>query len=104
MPINEVQEMADKFMADYNGNIPLKITVIENEEGYFGEPVEETFKGAYYAKSGEVLLVAANLENNADTSATIRHEILAHYGLDTFSKQDKRDILDQIIKSKKHPS
>lgn len=48
-------------------------------------------KGAYNGKGGSVLgLVSGNLYSSADAGESLRHEILGHYGLDTFKEADKQ--------------
>jgi len=105
MPVEDVQAIAKQFMQDYNGNIPLKLRVVNTQEEAYGPNGTEekigVVKGAYHPKSGFFILAASNLRNEADARATMRHEILAHYGLNTFNKEDKKAILNKIIASKK---
>lgn len=49
---------------------------------------------------GRVDLVAGNHRDAEDVIQTIRHEILGHFGLNTFAPEDKRAVLDRILKSK----
>jgi hypothetical protein len=56
--------------------------------------------GAYHAKSGVVVLVAATFHNPSEARETLRHEILGHYGLNTFQPVDKQALLEKTIASK----
>ena len=73
----------------------------------FSEATVEKYgriKGSYNGKGGSVLrLVSGNLHSSADARETLRHEILGHYGLATFSETDKKAILDKIIASQNEP-
>ncbi|WGE27643.1 hypothetical protein PHA77_08960 [Edwardsiella tarda] len=44
-----------------------------------------------------VLVNAASVRDEADARRTLRHEILGHFGLNTFTPADKRQILDAIM-------
>ncbi len=44
-----------------------------------------------------VLVNAASTRDGADARRTLRHEILGHFGLNTFTPADKRQILDTIM-------
>ncbi len=41
------------------------------------------------------------MQTVADGRETLRHEVLGHYGLNTFKSEDKKAILQRIINSKK---
>lgn len=49
---------------------------------------------------GRVVFVADNLRDEADVLETLRHEVLGHFGLNTFTPSVKRQILDAILASK----
>jgi hypothetical protein len=57
-------------------------------------------KGAYHAERGLFTLTADHLSDTADARETLRHEVLGHYGLDTFRPADKQAFLDKILASK----
>jgi len=104
----EAKTIAKEFMDEYNGNIKLAPIVIKNQEDIYGsEGTAEKFgvlKGAYHGEQGVFTLTASNLSNRADARETLRHEILGHYGLDTFKKADKQAVIDKIIASENEPN
>ena len=53
---------------------------------------------------GRVVLIADNLRDEADVLETLRHEVLGHFGLNTFTPAVKRQILDAILASRNVPS
>jgi len=60
----------------------------------------ETIKGTYYPKSKRVVVIASDLRDSSDLHATLRHEILAHYGLNLFDSATKASIIDIIKNSR----
>lgn len=86
-----VETIAKEFMDTYNGNGDISITTKETQKELYGPKttIEKygRIKGTYNWWKGAVLgLVASNLHYSADARETLRHEILDHYGLDTFKK------------------
>ncbi len=81
------------------------IYVVEKQEDAYGEQgtTDKIGKidGAYHPKSRIVVLVASSFHNSLEARQTLRHEILGHYCLNTFSPSEKLDILKKIINSKK---
>lgn len=107
MSVSAVQAVADKFLYDYNGNIPLTFRVVNKQEdayGYAGRPEKiGVVEGVYHAGSGTVVLAAVNIYDEGQALTTIRHEVLGHYGLNTFDGVDKKALLKKIIESRDSP-
>lgn len=99
--VEQAQAIADAFMKAYNGNIPLEVQVANTQEELYGPDATidniGRVKGAYHPAKGVFTLAARNLSSVGDAIETIRHEVLGHYGLNTFTPVDKRQILDQLI-------
>jgi len=106
--LKEAQNIVNEFQQEYNGNVPLDFRVVEKQEQLYGpeNTVEKAglIKGSYHPRSGVLGITSSNMQNRADGQATLRHEILGHFGLNTFNPEDKRAILQKIINSKKHSS
>lgn len=45
-------------------------------------------------------MAAASIRDAADAWATIRHEVLGHYGLNTLRPEDKFELLKGIIQTR----
>lgn len=104
----QAQKIATDFKAEYNGNIPLEFKVVEKQEHLYGpeNTVEKIglIKGGYHSNS-EILGIASISQSSVqDTRRTLQHEILGHYGLNTFKPNDKKAILQRIINSKDNPA
>ncbi|MEC4724249.1 LPD5 domain-containing protein [Shewanella sp. D64] len=109
IPLSEAKAIAQEFVDSYNGNIKLEFKVRQTQEELYGpEATIEKYgriKGSYNGKGKSVLgLVSGNLHSSADARETLRHEILGHYGLATFSQIDKKAILDKIIDAQSEPT
>ena len=104
MSVVDAERLARAFMDAYNGNIPLKFKVADTQEDLYGPEatIEKhgVIKGAYLPADGVFTLAARNLSEMGDAIETIRHEVLGHYGLNTFTPADKRRILDQLIEAR----
>ncbi|GKW25993.1 hypothetical protein PEC311524_35870 [Pectobacterium carotovorum subsp. carotovorum] len=108
LTVPETQRIADDFVREYNGNIPVDIRVYARQEDAYGpratQENEGRIPGAYHAAGkGRIVLNAASIRNAADGRTTLRHEVLGHYGLNTFKSADKRLVIDAIIKTRKDP-
>jgi hypothetical protein len=55
------------------------------------------YKGVTTPYQFNVILVAHNLCDEEHTRAAIRHELLGHYGLNTFTSDAKMSLLNKLI-------
>ncbi|MFG0381114.1 PLxRFG domain-containing protein [Pseudomonas sp. zbq_18] len=107
LTLAEAIAAADKFLADYNGHIELSYRIRKTQDELYGPGSIAKIgvvKGAYHPGRGLFTLTADHLSSVADTVETLRHELLGHYGLDTFAPADKQALLDKILASKDDPS
>ncbi|WP_299262869.1 LPD38 domain-containing protein [uncultured Psychrosphaera sp.] len=108
MPLNIVQNIANDFIASYNGNLKLDVQVKNTQQELYGSEVTVEkygrIKGVYDSNLEVLTLAADNISSVEDIRATLRHEILGHYALDTFKESDKQSLFSQIIASQKDPS
>ncbi len=107
IPLNELKRIVDELKASYNGNIPLDIRAVEKMEEAYGPDISDDVrnaKGAYHPRARAAVFAAANLLHARDVRETFRHEILGHYGLNTFTPEDKKALLQKIVDTRKSPS
>lgn len=105
LSVDEAQRIADNFMQEYNGNIPIQIRVKQNQEELYGpgtskEEIGYGIEGSYSPERGVLGLVSGVLRSEADARRVLRHEALGHYGLDTFTPKDKSALLQKLIDAK----
>lgn len=51
-----------------------------------------------------MVLAASNLHNREEIETTLRHEVLGHYGINTFAPAQKRALLDRILETRQEPT
>ncbi|MDO8415481.1 MAG: PLxRFG domain-containing protein [Agitococcus sp.] len=105
LSVAQAQRVADAFMREYNGNIPLEIRVVAKQEEAYGQQYSQenigyAINGSYQSTKRRVVLVASSFRNPFEARDTLRHETLGHFGLNTFSPSEKMAILQRIIASK----
>ena len=120
MSTDEVQAVVERFQATYKGHLPLNFRIAATQEEVHGKlPGKPVVKGAYHATggrrhtgatpslqpgmAGRVVLVAENLADEADVLETLRHEVLGHFGLNTFTPEVKQAILAAVQQSRSVP-
>lgn len=108
LTVNQVKKTVVDFIEKYNGNIPLEIRTYEKQEDlYVGKSRESIgfkIEGGYHPARGFIALFAANMDNEEAVARTVRHEVLGHYGLNTFKPDEKRDLLDRILETRQEPT
>lgn len=106
--VDEAQRTVDEFIREYNGNLPLKVRVSATQEELYGPQatVERVgrLKGAYHPSRKVMTVVAGNATSKSDIQRTLRHEVLGHYGLNTFTQSEKRALLDRILETQNSTS
>lgn len=115
MSVEDVQALVDEFRQDYRGNIPLEFEIYPTQEAAYGPRAKRsvygsTIKGGYHSQPytnergeqrvGRIVLAAASLREHQDGRRTLRHEILGHWGLNTFTPDAKRSLLVALTKAK----
>lgn len=104
----EAQRVVDDFMERYEGNAPLQVRVAATQEELYGVQASIAnvgrLKGAYHPARGVMTIVASNANGVRDIQRTLRHEILGHYGLNTFTPTEKRILLDRLLETQRSPS
>ncbi|MCR6679452.1 hypothetical protein NVV43_28785, partial [Escherichia marmotae] len=65
-------------------------------------PKETIHNGRAYR--GRVDVPLANMDDAADLVLTLRHEVLGHYGANTFKPAEKRALLDGLTAAREEPS
>ena len=104
MPINqaEAQAVTLAFVRDYPGALELAYRFRDNTGELYGHRTAEVpadLKGGYVPKEtihngrayrGRVDVPLANMDDATDLVLTLRHEVLGHYGANTFKPAEKR--------------
>jgi hypothetical protein len=109
MSVEAVQIIVDEFLAEYNGHIPVTALIRQTQEELYGdaasrEKIGYRIDGAYHPARHIITLAAANMGDKGAVQRTLRHELLGHYGLNTFKPHEKRALLDSVLDTRKEAS
>jgi len=117
MPItqDEAQAVTLAFTRDYPGALDLAYYFRDNTKILYGSratEISEDIKGGYLSKElihngrsyrGRVDVPLENVDDAEDLLETLRHEVLGHYGSNTFTPTEKRALLDGLIAAREEP-
>jgi putative DNA primase/helicase len=113
---DEARAVALQFLSVYPRALELVYNIRESVEALYGPratAVPRNMKGGYFPKAtsfnghmyrGRVDVPAENIAHAGDMLLTLRHEVLGHYGVNTFQPAEKRALLDGIIVARQEPS
>jgi putative DNA primase/helicase len=118
MPITkaEAQGVTRAFVRDYPGALELAYKFREDAAELYGPRAAEVpadMKGGYVPKEtlhagrayrGRVDVPLQNVESASDLLMTLRHEVLGHYGANTFAPGEKRALLDGLAAARNEPT
>ena len=118
MPISraEAQEVTERFVRDYPGAAALAYRFRSDRYelyGQRGDQLPPQTKGGYSSAplvfhgrqfNGRVDVPLDAITDKEDMRLTLRHEVLGHYGINTFPPEEKRALLDALIAARDQPS
>lgn len=105
-------EACKKAVINFCQQYPIALTIgyviRDKQEDALGIPEATrervgTISGAYFPSRRRVALAVSNIRGTQDVERTLRHELLGHLGINTFSPRDKRALLDGIIGAREQP-
>ncbi|WP_417519310.1 zincin-like metallopeptidase domain-containing protein [Marinobacter sp.] len=112
---SEAQNLTRHFVRDYPGALELAYRFRHNTAELYGrhaDKVPASMKGGYVSKEtthngrvyrGRIDIPLENLRDPRDLLMTLRHEVLGHYGANTFAPNEKRGLLDGLIAARNEP-
>jgi putative DNA primase/helicase len=112
---DEAQQITTEFVRIYPGANALGYKFrkdVAELYGYRAAELPSTMKGGYISQhtidrgrilSGRVEVPLNNITDGEDLLKTLRHEVIGHYGSNTFRPADKRALLDSLIQSREAP-
>lgn len=111
----EAQDLTRRFVRDYPGALALAYRFRQNTAELYGSRADEvpaSMKGGYVPKEtthngrtyqGRIDIPLENLRDPRDLLVTLRHEVLGHYGANTFAPDEKRALLDGLVAARNEP-
>ncbi|WP_243756587.1 LPD7 domain-containing protein [Serratia ureilytica] len=107
LTIDEARQQIINFCATYPVAAELSYKLRETQEELYGPQATReavgTLLGAYLPRRRRVDFAVANFRDASDFERTLRHEVLGHYGINTFTAEEKRQVLDRLIASQNTP-
>ncbi|MFY8352927.1 zincin-like metallopeptidase domain-containing protein [Pseudoalteromonas sp. SSM20] len=109
LSVEQVKKIYEEFIAEFNGNFDVLPFIRERQEDIYGEENSAertgvTIQGAYHPARRFITLAASNLDNEKAARTTIRHELLGHYGLNTFTPIEKMGVLSKVLETQQEKS
>jgi len=110
------KEVITDFCKTYPSAYALEYKVRENQESLYGSAatpaavgkIKGGFSPAHFSRDGEFHrgrcdIPSANLRDDEDLKRTLRHEVIGHFGINTFAADEKKLILSAIIDARNQP-
>lgn len=111
----DAQDLTLRFVRDYPGALELAYRFRQNTTELYGSRADEvpaSMKGGYVPKEtphngrnyrGRIDIPLENMRDTRDLLLTLRHEVIGHYGVNTFSPEEKRALLDGLVAARNEP-
>jgi len=101
-------DLAAKIAKDYIKEHPsLKDTnlmIVEKQEHIYGDKNSAEkigkIRGTYHPKTNRAAFITSNIHDEADFKRTLNHELVGHFGINTFTEEAKLALLNRIVDSK----
>jgi len=107
LDVEQAKEVITDFCQTYPVAAGLGYRVRATQEELFNDQatVEKAGRifGAYFPRRGLVAVASAAHRDTGALERTLRHEILGHFGLNTFNPLEKRAVLTAIIEGRDQP-
>lgn len=101
LTVEEGKALVTEFCATYPIAAGISYKLRETQEELYGPQATKTavgkILGAFRPGRGQADFATSNFRDADEFKGTLRHEVLGHFGINTFNSVEKRAILDGII-------
>lgn len=108
LSIERAEALVEEFLAAYPVASIIGFKIRETQEELYGPQATReavgTIYGSFHPRQGRSLYAAANFSTDHEFRRSLRHEILGHFGINTFNRSEKRSLLDAIVDARAVPS
>lgn len=101
----ECEEVVALYLERHNITDKLDFIIAENSIALYGKPMIHW--AGYFScsqdkepKHGRIEIFSEKFSSQNELYMALNHEVLGHYGLNTFDPKDKKQLLDAIIEAK----
>lgn len=101
-----VSDVVENFIKDYDDQLDIEFRVYQTREGAMGKEAaalltdQHLIQGIYYARSRVIALIADDIRSQKEAISALRHELVAHHGLNLFTPDGKAAILKAVAESR----
>ena len=107
LTIEKCQEMVLEFCSIYPVAAQLSYKIRDHQEELYGpEATKEnvgTILGSFHPELGQADFAASNFRDADEFKGTLRHEVLGHFGINTFTADEKAGVLNAITEARDQP-
>ncbi|WP_373561859.1 LPD7 domain-containing protein [Pseudomonas syringae] len=107
LTIDHAKKLVIEFCATYPVASTISYKIRETQEELYGPQATReaagTILGSFRPGRGRAEFAISNFRDEDHFRRTLRHEILGHYGINTFNPAEKRAVLEGVIQSRNDP-
>jgi len=99
--VDDVKAAIIEFCAQYPAVCALNFRVRDTQEELYGQAATREaigrIGGAFRSSRGEAAFAASNIRSEDELEEIIKHELLGHFGINTFRADEKQAVLTAIV-------
>ena len=107
LSVDDAKALVIEFCATYPVASTISYKLRETQEELYGPQATREavggILGSFRPGSRQADFATSNFRNEDEFKETLRHEVLGHFGINTFNPAEKRAVLDGIIESRNEP-
>lgn len=108
LSIERAEALVIEFCSAYPVASVIGYQIRETQEELYGPQATReaagTILGSFHPQERRALFATANFRSDEEFKRSLRHEILGHFGINTFNRIEKRALLDAIVEARTVPS
>lgn len=108
LTIDHAKQLVIEFCAAYPVASTIGFKLRETQEELYGPHATReaagTILGSFHPRGQRAVFATSNFSQDEEFKRSLRHEILGHFGINTFNPTEKRAVLDALIEARTEPS
>ncbi|KPY25168.1 DNA primase TraC [Pseudomonas coronafaciens pv. porri] len=108
LTIDHAKKLVIEFCATYPVASTISYKIRETQEELYGPQATReaagTILGSFHPRGRRAVFATANFSKDEEFTRSLRHEILGHFGINTFNPAEKRAVLNALIDARTEPS
>lgn len=107
LSVEDAKALVIEFCATYPVASTISYKLRETQEELYGPQATREavggILGSFRPAGRQADFATSNFRNEDEFKETLRHEVLGHFGINTFNPAEKRAVLDGIIEARNEP-